>query len=135
MRIFAPICTLVLATLLFAAPSQGQSIELFGGYSFVRAPVTFTQTAGACPITGCPVFTNTQNLNLNGWEAGGAFKVLGPLALAADFSGTFGHFRVPTLICKPILPARSFVFPDRFLPSLISSSARLMSQSARAPAR
>src|SRR5258708_1016454 len=92
MRSFASICILVFATLLIATPSQGQSIELFGGYSFVRAPVTFAQTAGACPISGCPVTTTTQNLNFNGWEAGGAFKVFGPLALAADFSGTSASF-------------------------------------------
>jgi hypothetical protein len=116
MRIFAPICTLVFATFLFAAPSQGQSIELFGGYSFVREPVTFTQTAGTCPITGCPIVSNTQNLNLNGWEAGGAFKVLGPLALAADFSGAFGSFQGAHTHLQTYLAGPQLRFPGPISP-------------------
>jgi hypothetical protein len=116
MRILAPICTLVFSTLLFAASSQGQSIELFGGYSFVRAPVTFTQTAGTCPITGCPVTTTTQNLNLNGWEAGGAYKVFGPLALAADFSGTFGSFQGAHTHLQTYLAGPQLRFPGPISP-------------------
>jgi|GraSoi_2013_40cm_1033754.scaffolds.fasta_scaffold21608_2 hypothetical protein len=116
MRIFAPICTLVFATFLFAATSQGQSIELFGGYSFVRAPVTFTQTASTCPITGCPVTTTTQNINLNGWEAGGAYKVVGPLALAADFSGTFGSFQGAHTHLQTYLAGPQLRFPGPISP-------------------
>jgi len=36
---------------------------------------------GSCVVTGCITTFTTQNLNLNGWNVGGAFKVLGPLAL------------------------------------------------------
>src|SRR5260370_28681508 len=86
MRILASICTLVFAVLLFATPSHAQSIELFGGYSFVRAPVTFVQTTVACPVLSCPTTSNKQTLNLNGLEIAAALKVLGPLALAAAFS-------------------------------------------------
>ncbi len=92
MRFFASIYILVFAALLFGTPSHAQSVELFGGYSFVRAPVTFTQTI-LCPVPGCPTGINTQNLNLKGWELGGAFKVFGPLALAADFGRTSGSFQ------------------------------------------
>jgi hypothetical protein len=116
MRIFAPICSLVFATLLFAVPSWGQRIELFGGYSFVRAPVTFTQTAGACPTTGCPVSITTQNLNFNGWEAGGAYKIFGPLALAADFSGTFSSFRGANTHLQTYLAGPQLRFPGPISP-------------------
>ena len=92
MRIFASVSVAVLALLFLASPLRAQRIELFGGYSYVRAPVTFVQTAAACPVLGCPTFSNTQNLNLNGWEVSGAYKLLGPLALAADFSNTSGSF-------------------------------------------
>src|SRR3984893_13319625 len=90
MRIFASICTLVFAALLFASPSHAQNIELYGGYSFTHAPVTFLQTAALCPVPGCPTAANTQHLNLNGWDVSGALRVLGPLALAAEYSDTSG---------------------------------------------
>jgi hypothetical protein len=86
MRILASIGTFILAALLFAAPSRAQKLELFGGYSYVRAPITVQNFL--CPVPGCP--PSTQHLNLNGWEASGAVKLLGPLALAADYSDTSG---------------------------------------------
>jgi hypothetical protein len=91
MCISASICSFVLTALLFAAPSHAQKVELFGGYSFVRAPVTLTSNI-LCPIPGCPPTFNTQHLNFNGWEASGAVKLLGPLALAADFSDTSSSY-------------------------------------------
>lgn len=93
MRSVALVCSFALASLPLAAPLRAQKIELFGGYSFVRAPVTFDQTAGTCVITGCVSVPTTSTLNLNGWEASGAAKVLGPLALAADFGGSNGSFQ------------------------------------------
>src|SRR5258708_38757499 len=94
MRFLTLLCTFVFVALLSAMPSNGQGIELFGGSTFVRAPVTFSQTPqGACVITGCPTTITTRNLNLNGWNVGGAFKVLGPLALKADFADTSGSFQ------------------------------------------
>ena len=93
MRSVALVCSFALASLLLAAPLRAQKIELFGGYSFVRAPVTFEQTAGTCVITGCVPVPTTPTLNLNGWEASGAVKLLGPLGLAADFGGTNGSFQ------------------------------------------
>jgi hypothetical protein len=92
MRVFTSMAVAVLAFLFLAAPSQAQKIELFGGYSYVRPPVTFSQPI-LCPIPGCPNNPTTQTLNFNGWEVGGAFKLLGPLAAAADFSDTSGSFQ------------------------------------------
>jgi len=115
MRFLASIYMLAFAVLLFATPSHAQSIELFGGYSFVRAPVTFTQTI-LCPVPGCPTATNTQHLNLNGWEAGGALKILGPLALAADFSRTSGSFQGANTYIQTYLAGPQLRFPGRVSP-------------------
>ena len=115
MRIFASVSLAVLFLFLLASPSHAQSVELFGGYSFVRAPVTFTQTI-LCPGPVCPTTTNTPNLNLNGWEAGGAFKVLGPLALAADFSRTSGSFQGANTRIQTYLAGPQLRFPGRISP-------------------
>ena len=115
MRFFASIYILAFAVLLSATTSRAQSVELFGGYSFVHAPVTFTQTI-LCPVPGCPSTTNTQHLNFNGWEAGGAFKVFGPLALAADFSRTSGSFQGANVHLQTYLAGPQLRFPGRISP-------------------
>jgi hypothetical protein len=114
MRILASLCTLVLNALLFALPSHAQGIELFGGYTFVRAPVTFTQSA--CPVPACPAVMNTQNLNLNGWHAGAAFRVLGPLAIAGDFSETSGSFQGANTHLQTYLFGPQLRFPGPISP-------------------
>ena len=117
MRIFTFLCSLVLVAFLFATPSHAQSIELFGGYSFVRPSVTYTQTPqGTCVITGCLITTTTQTLNFNGWEVGGAYKVLGPVALAADFSDTSGSFHGADTHLKTYLFGPQVRFPGPISP-------------------
>jgi hypothetical protein len=115
MRNRASISLAVLSFFLLASTSHAQSIELFGGYSFVRAPVTFTQTI-LCPVPGCPTGTNTQHLNLNGWQAGGAFKIFGPLALAADFSRTSRSFQGSNTLLQTYLAGPQLRFPGRISP-------------------
>lgn len=114
MRIIASLCALLGGSFFFAAPSLAQSIELFGGYSFVRAPVRFTETA--CPTGGCPVIITTQNLNLNGWEAGGAVKIFGPLALAADFGETSASFHGANTHLQTYLVGPQLRFPGPISP-------------------
>lgn len=119
MRTLVSICIFVLAALLFVAPAHAQSIELFGGYSFVHAPVTFAPpiTVAApvlCPTTGCP--PNTQHLNLNGWEVSGAVKLFGPLQLAADYSDTSGSFQGATAHLKTYLFGPQLRFPGPVSP-------------------
>jgi hypothetical protein len=122
MRIFATIAVAVLSLLLFASPSRAQSVELFGGYSFVRPSVTYTQTPqGTCVITGCVTTTTRQNLNFNGFEVGGAFKVLGPLALAADYGDTSGSFQGANTHLRTFL-----VGPQLRLPGPISPFAHFL---------
>lgn len=85
-------CSFVVLLFLGAPAVHAQKIELFGGYSFVRAPVTFSQIAGTCALP-CTATSTTPKLNLNGWEASGALKVFGPLGMVADFDGTRGSFQ------------------------------------------
>jgi hypothetical protein len=92
MRVFALGGIFALAALLCGDPASAQKIELFGGYSFVRAPVTFSEVSGTCALPCLPTST-TPKLNLNGWEASGAVKIAGPLAFVADFDGTRGSFQ------------------------------------------
>jgi hypothetical protein len=121
MRLFAAIAVAVFS-LFLALPSHAQSFELFGGYSYVRAPVTFTQTPqGTCPTTGCPITVTSPKLNLNGFEVGGAFKVLGPLALAADFGDTSGSFQGANTHLRTYL-----VGPQLRLPGPISPFAHFL---------
>ena len=118
MRFLTLLCSFLFVALLFAMPSHAQRIELFGGYSYVRAPVTFTQTfQGSCVLTGCPppVIT-TRNLNLNGWNVGGAFKVFGPLALKADYADTSGSFQGANTHLKTYLVGPQLRFPGPISP-------------------
>jgi hypothetical protein len=111
------LCAFTFVAFLFAIPSHAQPIELFGGYTFVRAPVTFSQTPqGSCVITGCTTTFTTQNLNLNGWNLGGAFKVLGPLALKADFADTSGSFHGANTHLKTYLIGPQLRFPGPISP-------------------
>jgi hypothetical protein len=112
MRGLASISAFLFAALLFAAPSRAQKIELFGGYSFVHAPVTFVSPI-LCPTTGCPA---TPHLNLNGWEASGAVKLFGPLGLAADFSDTSGSFQGANARLKTYLFGPQIRFPGPVSP-------------------
>jgi hypothetical protein len=117
MRILTLLSVFVLVALFGAIPSQAQGIELFGGYSFVRPSVTYTQTPqGTCVITGCPATTTTRNVNFNGWNVGGAFKILGPLVLAADFSDTSGSFQGAHTRLKTYLVGPQLRFPGPISP-------------------
>jgi hypothetical protein len=118
MRFLTLLCSFLFVALLFAMPSHAQRIELFGGYSYVRAPVTFTQTfQGSCVLTGCPPpAITTRNLNLNGWNVGGAFKVFGPLALKADYADTSGSFQGANAHLKTYLVGPQLRFPGPISP-------------------
>src|SRR5260370_31873526 len=116
MRIFVSASSLVFAAILLATPSRAQKIELYGGYSFTHAPVTFLQTAALCPFQGCPTAANTQHLNLNGWEVSAASKVLGPLAFAAEYSDTSGTHQGSNTHLKTYLFGPQLRFPGPIPP-------------------
>lgn len=92
MRQLVGFTILIFLFLIASSPSQAQDkIEVFGGYSFVHAPVTYTEScSGFLP---CPPFpTTSPHINMSGWEFSGAYKIFGPLALAGDFTGDYGSF-------------------------------------------
>jgi hypothetical protein len=90
----------VLLGLLFlafapAALLAQDKLVIFGGYSYLRPPVTveeaFVCTAVLCPPqpVGPPVFL-TSRQNLNGWELSATYRFLPFLGIAADVSGHYG---------------------------------------------
>ena len=112
MRIASLLCAAFSFLFWFSESSNAQSIELYAGYSFVRASVTPQNQAcsSACPagISG--------KVNLNGWEGGAAFKFIGPLALKADFSGTSGTFHGANTHLQTYLIGAQVRFPGPISP-------------------
>ena len=83
--VFAPLI------FFFSASSKAQDkIALFGGYSFVHAPVTATEAGSGCVGNSCITVLLGTHLNLHGWEASGEYKTNRWLGLTADFSGHYG---------------------------------------------
>ncbi|PYT99180.1 MAG: hypothetical protein DMG38_12575 [Acidobacteria bacterium] len=76
----------------FATTSRAQDrVEVFGGYSYVRASVNVNATGQLiCPGPPCPTKTFSANPNLNGWEANLRYKPLRTIGLVADFGGNYG---------------------------------------------
>jgi len=63
-------------------------VELYGGYSYLRASIEEQQFSG--PIAVALV---SEKANLNGWEFSGQYKFLPFLGAVADFNGTYGTLR------------------------------------------
>jgi hypothetical protein len=89
--------TLLSFSSFFAAPAQAQdTFQLFGGYSYLRPPITLTEAGGACPvgiIPPCPPPTGLAvgtHPNLNGLELSGTYNAFKWLGATADFSGDYG---------------------------------------------
>lgn len=117
MRRLLQTCAFAVLLSFLVSPCNAQDkIEIFGGYSFMRSPVTFTETGPSCPGPLCVPVAETPHLNLNGWEFGGAYKVLGPLALAGDFSGTYGSFRGASTHLQTYLFGPQLRFPGPISP-------------------
>ena len=75
---------------VFPASTKAQ-VEIFGGYSYARPSLTYTDTVVdvPCPSAGCPTVEATAHPNLNGWELSGAYTRHW-FGFAADFSGHYG---------------------------------------------
>jgi hypothetical protein len=87
---------LIAAVVCFAGvvpgPARAQ-VEIFGGYSYIRPPVTFTELPPVCPLgilPPCPPVTVSAHPNLNGWEVTGVYDAYHWIGIAADFSGHYG---------------------------------------------
>lgn len=96
MRKLVLVMAVVCSCLTFADIAQAQdTIQIFGGYSYLRPSVTL-QTVEVCPIGTPPpcnvVVPGTENThpNLNGWEISGTYNALKWLGATADFSGHYG---------------------------------------------
>ncbi|PYU02532.1 MAG: hypothetical protein DMG38_00005 [Acidobacteria bacterium] len=82
--------------LCVADSSQAQAkVELFGGYSYVRASIKEGQFGPLGPGTPCPPNCGNpphiaENANLNGWEFSGQYKFLPFFGGVVDFHGTYG---------------------------------------------
>ena len=103
---------------LTAACKAQDKVEIFGGYSYLRASIEVGQTGPLGPGTPCPPNCGTppfvaQKANLNGWEFSGQYKFLPFLGAVADFNGNYGTLdgagtRVHTFLFGPqvSLPAK-----------------------------
>ena len=64
-------------------------VELFGGYSYLRASI---RVGEATPVGPGILFVTatTAHANLSGWELSGQYRVLPFLGVVANFNGTYG---------------------------------------------
>jgi len=88
--------TALFTLLLLTAPAlfAQDKIVVFGGYSYLRPPITVTESncpsPNVCPVIPVIVLHVTDRQNLNGWEFTGTYRFLPFLGLAADVSGHYG---------------------------------------------
>jgi Outer membrane protein beta-barrel domain len=90
--------TVLLALLLLTASASSlfaqDKLVVFGGYSYLRPPITADETncptPEVCPVIPVFLLPVTSRQNLNGWEFTGTYRFLPFLGLAADFSGHYG---------------------------------------------
>lgn len=123
MRTLAFVCTLAVLILFSATPSKAQDkIALFGGYSFVHAPVTATEASGTCVGNTCTTVLVGAYLNLNGWELSGAYRTNRWLGFVADFSGHYG-----SAFAGNSVHLQTYLFgPQVSLPSRVSPFAHAL---------
>jgi hypothetical protein len=93
MRKFLLVFAAVCFSGAFASTARAQ-VEIFGGYSYLRPSLTYSETSAACPVLGCPPATlGTAHPNLNGWELTGVFNAYHWVGFAADIAGNYGSVR------------------------------------------
>src|SRR3989440_531539 len=101
---------LLVVSLSNSARAQNK-VELFGGYSDLRASVQVGQSGPLGPGTACPPNcgpppTVPQQVNLNGWDLSLQYKPIPFLGAVGDFSGQYGTLdgartRVHTFLVGP----------------------------------
>ena len=112
-----PVLSFLVAGVAVSAKAQDK-VELFGGYSYLRASVQVGQFGPLGPGTPCPPNCGTpptipQQANLNAWELSLQYKPIPFLGAVADFGGNYGTLdgartRVHTFLVGPqvSLPAK-----------------------------
>jgi len=95
MRILKGLALSFSRPLTFAITPTLNAIELWAGTPSVSAPVTlfFANHTGRLRQHRLPNHVYYPEYQHQRWKGVGAFKVLGPLALKADFADTSGSFR------------------------------------------
>ncbi|HEY6944703.1 MAG TPA: hypothetical protein VI431_06155 [Candidatus Acidoferrum sp.] len=101
-------------------------VELFAGYSYLRASIEVAQTGPLGPGTPCPPNCGTppqvaQHANLNGWEFSAQYKFLPFLGAVADFNGVYGSLHGASTRQHTLL-----VGPQVSLPAKVSPFAHLL---------
>jgi Outer membrane protein beta-barrel domain len=123
LRFFAAVLALILLTLAPAALFAQDKLVVFGGYSFLRPPVTVTEICNNClnPVA----FTSpTNSQNLNGWELSGTYRFLPFLGVTADLSGHYGNAFSSS---SSNVHQLNYLFgPEVSLPSRVSPFARVL---------
>src|SRR5437016_9627902 len=105
-----PVLSFLVAGVAVSAKAQDK-VELFGGYSYLRASVQVGQFGPLGPGTPCPPNCGTpptipQQANLNAWELSLQYKPIPFLGAVGDFSGQYGTLdgartRVHTFLVGP----------------------------------
>jgi Outer membrane protein beta-barrel domain len=106
-------------SMLFAGAAQAQdsqnTFDLFGGYSYVRPSVTVFDLdcpGGVCNVLG----TSNTHVNLNGFEASGAFNITPWLGAVADFGGYFGNVQGASTHLETYMFGPQIRYPGRVSP-------------------
>lgn len=111
-KVLALLCFLSLAA---SAARAQDTVEIFGGYSYVRGSVPVTETI-LCPGPPCPVGTSTYGSNLNGFELSGTYKRTDWLGFTGDFGGNFGTTQNASTHLETFLFGPQVSFPERVSP-------------------
>src|SRR5207237_9499197 len=89
-----PVLSFLVAGVAVSAKAQDK-VELFGGYSYLRASVQVGQFGPLGPGTPCPPNCGTpptipQQANLNGWDLSLQYKPIPFLVALGYFNGQYG---------------------------------------------
>ena len=116
MRVAGWVLLLCCALAISAADAAAQDkVELFGGYSFVRASVPVTATI-LCPTPTCPATTANYHASLNGWEFAGTYKTNRWLGLTGDLGGQYGTIGTASTHLQTYLFGPTISLPSRVSP-------------------
>jgi hypothetical protein len=122
---------LLLCLALFASPLLAQDkLVIFGGYSYLRPPITADETncptPNVCPVIPVFLLPVTSRQNLNGGEFPATYRFLPFLGLAADFSGHYGPTADNTNGTSRTHQYTCLFGPEVSLPSRISPFAHVL---------
>jgi hypothetical protein len=102
---------------IFVSGAQAQdTFELFGGYSYVRPPVTVTESPCLEACNSEVVETSTNRLNMNGFDVSGAVNATSWLGVMADFSANYGTAQGAPVHLQTYLFGPQIRFPGRVSP-------------------